>query len=70
MIVKIWFDRSSVPITYIADSTYQKGDMFCIGYNEQVDKYPIAHIFKVNEDNFTSSQPFKDKPNVIGNAEL
>lgn len=58
MEVKIWFDRSSVPIVYKeADSTYQKGDMFCIGYNGQVDKYPIRNIFKVNESNFITSQP-------------
>lgn len=61
MVVKIWFDRSSVPIVYKdAESTYQKGDMFCVGYKGQVDKYPISHIFKVNESNFTTSQP-RDK---------
>ena len=65
MIVKIWFDRSSVPIKYTADSTYQKGDMFCIGYgaddnNPEVDKYPIQNIFKVNESQFVTSQPNKE----------
>ena len=61
MIVKIWFDRSNVPISYNAQSTYQKGDMFCVGYDspegKQVDKYPIVNIFKVNESQFASSQP-------------
>ena len=58
MRVKIWFDRSSVPIIYEeADSTYQKGDMFCIGYKAQVDKYPMTKIFKVNESHFITSQP-------------
>ena len=61
MLVRIWFERSSVPILYNAKSTYQKGDLFCIGYDSpegrQVDKYPIDHIFKVNESLFESSKP-------------
>ncbi len=65
MKVKIWFDRSSVPITYgNAESTYQKGDMFCIGYTHQVDKYPVSHIFKVNESEFATSQPIKGEANA------
>jgi hypothetical protein len=60
MIVKIWFDKSNVPIIYDdAESVYQKGDLLCIGYNKQVDKYPIDHIFKINESNFKTSQPTK-----------
>ena len=68
MIVKIWFERSNVPIVYEnAQSTYQKGDMFCVGYGRsektvgQADKYPIGHIFKVNESEFITSQPYKEK---------
>lgn len=58
MRVKIWFDRSNVSIMYeAAESTYQKGDMFCVGYSNQIDKYPLDHIFKVNESNFVGSQP-------------
>ena len=58
MKVEIWFDRSNVSVVYEhAESTYQKGDMFCIGYKNQVDKYPVSHIFKVNESNFVTSKP-------------
>ena len=61
MIVEIWFDKSSVPIVYEnADSTYQKGNLLCVGYDKKVDKYPLDHIFKVRESNFSSSQPNKD----------
>ena len=65
MKVKIWFDRSNVPITYEgAISTYQKGDLFCVGYNGycygKVDKYPLAHIFKISESEFFSSQPSEE----------
>ena len=60
MKIKIWFDKSSVPIIYEnVEATYQKGDLFCIGYSSEVDKYPISHIFKVNESQFASSQPNK-----------
>ena len=65
MIVKIYFDRSSMPIGINAQSTYQKGDMFCVGYEtsegKEVDKYPIRNIFKVNESHFESSQPKQAK---------
>ncbi len=63
MKVEIWFDRSSVPVVYEeAESTYQKGDMLCVGYEDDnfgraVDKYPVAHIFKMRETGVASSQP-------------
>ena len=58
MKVLVWFDRSSVPITYNkVSATYQKGDMFCIRYDGFVDKYPIKNIFKIREEEFDTSQP-------------
>lgn len=63
MKVEIWFDRSSVPVVYEnVTATYQKGDMLCIGYDDDdlgrtVDKYPVDHIFKIRETQFRSSQP-------------
>ena len=61
MKIEIWFQQSNVPITYEARATYQKGDMFCIGYEDgeekRVDKYPVWNIFRVRESGFASSLP-------------
>jgi len=64
MIVKIWFQKSNQPVTFKdADATYQKGDLFCVGYWDEADgkqhakKYPIVSLFMVDESDFPSSQP-------------
>jgi len=50
--VKIRLDRTSEPIEYEADSTYQKGDFFCVALDgfTAVVKFPVDHIFMVVEE--------------------
>ena len=62
MKVEVWFQRSSQPVRFPdACATYQKGDMFCVGYNgefgQHVKKYPMTSLFCVDESEFFSSQP-------------
>jgi len=63
MRVEVWFDRSSQPIRFDnVYATYQKGDLFCVGYKDAdgrgtVAKYPLDHIFTIAEYDFESSQP-------------
>ena len=63
MKVEVWFQRSNQPIKFDnVYATYQKGDLFCIGYRdgagkERVSKYPVANLFTVSEYDFESSQP-------------
>lgn len=65
MYVEVWFERSNQPVcSENVTATYQKGDMFCIGYETKegkprVVKYPIDHIFCVHEFDYPSSQPNK-----------
>ena len=57
MRVQIWLDKLNQSILIEAESTYQKGDMFCVKYKgrDKVKKYPINHIFCVDEENFVHS---------------
>ena len=50
--VKIWLKELSDPIIYTdVDSTYQKGDFFCLHRaNKVCSKYPMANIWRVVED--------------------
>lgn len=62
MIVEIWFELSNQPVRFgNVYATYQKGDLFCVGYNDKsgqhVKKYPILHLWCVDETEFASSQP-------------
>ena len=62
MKVELWFQRSSQPVRFDnAQATYQKGDLFCVGYEDDfgkhVKKYPVTSLFCVHEEEFPSSQP-------------
>jgi hypothetical protein len=62
MKVDVWFQQSSQPVKFEnAYATYQKGDMFCVGYSDEfgqhVKKYPVVNLFCVYEREFPSSQP-------------
>lgn len=51
MQVKIRLYQTSQPIVLEAKNAYQKGDMFCVYLNSgKVKKYPLVHIFEVEED--------------------
>lgn len=48
--VKVWLDRTNAPLEYEAESTYQKGDLFCIKQRSNIYiKFPIQNIFKIEE---------------------
>ena len=49
MKIKIWFDKSNVPIEHEAKAMYQKGDMLCVEVEGGRIKYPLAHIFCTHE---------------------
>ena len=50
MKVKLFLTEASQPIEYIdVKNTYQKGEMFCIYFNGLVHKFPIQHIWRVEE---------------------
>ena len=50
-IVKVWLDLSGEPIIHNGAISYQKGDFFCVYEEdkERVFKYPIAHIWRIEE---------------------
>lgn len=51
MLVHIRLYQTSQPIVLEAKNTYQKGDFFCVYLvNGKVKKYPLVHIFEVEED--------------------
>ena len=57
MKVEVWFQRSSQPVKFDkAYATYQKGDLFCVAFGDTRDKFPLAHIWKIRESEFYSSQ--------------
>jgi len=50
MKVLVQLDKTSQPIEHEAESTYEKGDFFCVKVGEKVFKYPKRNIFRVVED--------------------
>jgi len=71
MRVDVWFQRSSQPVRFDnVYATYQKGDLFCVGYEDElgthIKKYPVTHLFCVHEEEFPSSQPKPPTPTVEG----
>ncbi len=60
MRVRIWLKESSQTLDYLdAKNTYQKGDLFCVYYNEVVHKYPIANIWRIEESYFAEEHRSK-----------
>lgn len=57
MKVQVWLSETSQPIVFDAESTYQKGDMFCVKYAgiTKTKKFPLDHIFCVIEEEFVHS---------------
>ena len=55
MIVKVHNQQSSEPVVYEnALGCFQKGDMFCVFFEKDgkklTHKYPMIHIFRVEND--------------------
>lgn len=50
MKVRVRLQSAAQPIEFDAESTYQKGDFYCIKLGDTVVKYPVDHIFSVSED--------------------
>lgn len=51
MIVKIRLLQTAQAIVLDAKNAYQKGDMYCVYLTSGiVKKYPLIHIFEVEED--------------------
>lgn len=49
--VKVYLLSTSQPLEFAdVKNTYQKGDMFCVYHGDQVDKFPIQHIFRIIEE--------------------
>jgi len=60
MLVEVWLDRLNQGINLEAESTYQKGDLFCVKcLDKTVRKYPIDHIFCVKETEYLQSHENK-----------
>jgi len=55
MKVKIYFERSNVPVEHDAKAMYQKGDMLCVEVEGGRIKYPLDHIFCTHEEPHTAS---------------
>lgn len=52
MRVEVHLYTQSAPVVIEdAKNAYQKGDMYCVMYadGKTVDKFPLAHIFRVRE---------------------
>ena len=50
MKVKLYLNETSQPIEYEdVNNTYQKGEMFCIYFDNLVHKYPVKKIWRVEE---------------------
>jgi hypothetical protein len=51
MIVKIKLYQTAQALEFDAENAYQKGYMYCVYLkNGKVKKYPLIHIFEVEED--------------------
>ena len=49
MKVRIWLKETSQTLDYDAKNTYQKGDLYCVFYDEVVHKFPLANIWRIEE---------------------
>jgi hypothetical protein len=48
--ISVWLENEGTPHVYDARNTYVKGPFFCIHFGEKAHKYPIAHIWRVEEE--------------------
>ena len=51
-VIFVWLDKTNAPIIHETSISYEKGSMFCVYevLSRKVFKYPIASIFRVEED--------------------
>ena len=49
-IVRVYLKLTGDPIDYDVIRTYEKGSFFCLDLGERVLKYPIADIWRIEEE--------------------
>ena len=47
--VKVWLVHNSVPQVYEVRAAYEKGRFYCLDLGDRVLKYPITHLWRVEE---------------------
>lgn len=61
--IKVWLYKSSNPIIHKDSMSYQKGSLFCVyePKKQTVFKYPIEHIWRIQENYPDSDREHKDE---------